>query len=120
MLSSLDKLVRNFTAFPEASKYGKIRDGTQRKHVYPYEYIDSFDKFNSPLPPKKAFYSTLDQTPITDKDYEYAVTTLNQFNLKTLRDLHKHYVEKDVLLVCDVFEEFRNVCTDNISTNAHL
>jgi len=36
-----------------------------------------------------------------------------QFNLKTLDDLHDHYVKKDVLLLCDVFEEFRNVCINN-------
>jgi len=38
---------------------------------------------------------------------------MNQFNLKTLGELHDLYVKKDVLLLCDVFEEFRNVCLGN-------
>jgi len=38
-----------------------------------------------------------------------------QFNLRTLGDLHDHCVKMDVLLLCDVFEEFRNVCLSRTS-----
>ena len=44
-----------------------------RKGVYPYEYMDSWGKFNeTSLPPKKDFYSELTLEDITDKDYEHA------------------------------------------------
>ena len=44
-----------------------------RKVVYPYEDIDSWEKFNeTPLPDKKAFYSELNLENITDKDYAHA------------------------------------------------
>ena len=44
-----------------------------RKDVYPYEHIDSWEKFNeTTLPPKEAFYSNLNLENITDKDYTYA------------------------------------------------
>ena len=44
-----------------------------RKGVYPYEYIDSWERFNeTSLPDKKAFYSKLSLEDITDKDYAHA------------------------------------------------
>jgi len=83
------------------------------KDVYPYEYMDSFDKFSEPLPPKESFYSSLDDKHISDKDYQKCLSTMERFKLRTLGDLHNHYVKKDVLPLCDVFEEFRKVCINN-------
>ena len=40
-----------------------------RKGVYPYEYMDSWERFNETLPDKKAFYSELNLEDITEKDY---------------------------------------------------
>ena len=40
-----------------------------RNRVYPYEYMDSWVRFNrTSLPDKKAFYSELNFEDITDKD----------------------------------------------------
>ena len=44
-----------------------------RKDVYPYEYMDSWEKFDeNTLPPKKDFYSNLNLEDISDKDYTHA------------------------------------------------
>ena len=44
-----------------------------RKGVYPYEYMDSWEKFDeTSLPPKKDFYSELILEDISDSDYEHA------------------------------------------------
>ena len=41
-----------------------------RKGVYPYEYMDDWEKFNETLLPKKEdFYSHLNMEDITDADY---------------------------------------------------
>ena len=41
-----------------------------RKGVYPYEYIDDWEKFNATsLPEKEEFYSNLKMEDITDADY---------------------------------------------------
>ena len=43
------------------------------KGVYPYEDMDSWEKFNkSIIPPKEAFYSKLNLENITDNDYAHA------------------------------------------------
>ena len=44
-----------------------------KKGVYPYEYMNSFEKFEEKsLPPKDAFYSKLKKENITNEDYEHA------------------------------------------------
>ena len=44
-----------------------------RKGVYPYEYMDSWERFDeTSLPNKKHFYSELNLKDISDKDYLHA------------------------------------------------
>ena len=52
-----------------------------RKGVYPYDYMDSFDKFNKKLPMKEEFYSILNNEHISDEDYEHAQDVWNTFSL---------------------------------------
>jgi len=58
MPSSLERLVSNLTNFPETQKWLSY-SATLRRDVYPYEYIDSFYRFQEPLPPREAFSSCL-------------------------------------------------------------
>ena len=84
-----------------------------RKSVYPYEYIDSWEKFNETvLPPKKAFYSNLNLADVSDEDYTYAQKVWDVFEIKNLGEYHDFYVQSDTLLLADVYENFRNMCFD--------
>ena len=84
-----------------------------RKGVYPYEYMDSWERFNeTSLPDKKAFYSELNLEDITDKDYEHAQKVWKVFGIKNLGEYHDLYVQSDTLLLADVFENFRNKCIE--------
>ena len=52
-----------------------------RKGVYPYEYMDSWQKFDeTSLPDKKAFYSNLNMDDITDTDYRHGKKYLKNLN----------------------------------------
>ena len=85
-----------------------------RKGVYPYDYVDSPKRLKeTQLPPKKAFYSKLTNQDCSDEDYEHAQNIWKVFNMKTMKDYHNLYLELDVLLLADVFENFREVCMDN-------
>ena len=54
-----------------------------RKGVYPYEYMDSWERFDETLlPDKKAFYSKLNDEGITDKDYAHAQKVWELFKIK--------------------------------------
>ena len=82
-----------------------------RKGVYPYEYIDSWEKFNEhKLPPKKVFYSRLSMKGISDEDYKHAQQVWGIMEKKTLGCYHDMFLKTDVLLLADVFEKFRDTC----------
>ena len=79
-----------------------------RKGVYPYEYMDSWDKFNeTSIPNKESFYSNLTMENITETDYIHANNVFKTFKLNNLGDYHDLYVQSDTLLLADVFENFR-------------
>ena len=82
-----------------------------RKGVYPYEYMDSWERFNeTSLPSKEDFYSNLNMEDIDDIDYRHGNSVFKGFKLDNLGDYHDLYVKSDTLLLADVFENFRDMC----------
>ena len=82
-----------------------------RKGVYPYEYMDDWEKFNeTTLPKKEEFYSNLNMEDITDADYMHAKRVCKDFEIKNLGEYHDLYLKSDTLLLADVFKNFRKMC----------
>ena len=116
LLASLNRLVAANS--PEAFKITKNYEPAEekrkllmRKGVYPYEYMDSWDRFDeAQLPPKEAFYSKLSNEHISDEDYAHAQKVWEVFGCKSLGEYCDLYCCTDVLLLADVFETFRQTC----------
>ena len=84
-----------------------------RKDVYPYECLDSWERFDeTSLPDKEAFYSKLNLEDITDKDYEHAQKVWEVFGIKNVGKYHDLYVQSDTLFLADIFENFRDMCIE--------
>ena len=49
---------------------------------------------------------------ITDEEYNHAQTVWDTFELKTMGEYHNLYLQSDVLLLADVFENFRKTCLE--------
>ena len=82
-----------------------------RKELYPYGYMDSWERFDeTSLPDKETSYSSLNMEDITDADHRHAKRVFKSLNNKNLGDYHDLYVECDTLLLAYVFENFRNMC----------
>ena len=116
--TSLDVLVKNLAKNKSSSVFKNLPKTNfsllARKGVYPYEYVNSIKQLKeTKLPPKEAFYSKLNDEEISDKDYEHAHNIWNTFNCQTLQDYHNIYLKSDVLLLADVFENFRKNCLKN-------
>ena len=84
-----------------------------RKGVYPYEYMDNWERLNeTSLPSKESFYSNLNMENIDDIDYRHGNNVFNRFKLNNLGEYHNLYVQSDALLLADIFENFRNKCLE--------
>ena len=83
-----------------------------RKGVYPYEYMDSWERFNETiLPSKKDFYSELNLEDSSDSDCEHAKEVFKKY-CKNMEDYLDLYVETDTLLLAYVYENVRNKCLE--------
>ena len=58
------------------------------------------------------FYSGLSQEGITDDDYQHAQEVWTTFDCQTIGDYHDLYLRTDVLLLADVFENFRKTAME--------
>jgi hypothetical protein len=129
--SSLDKLVNNLAAkakhgqdvFKNLRQYFEEKWAhlpeeafkmLTRKGVYPYSYMDSFARFEEiKLPPKESFYNDLAKQDISDDEYAFAHKLWNSFGLRNMGELHDLYMETDVVLLADCFENFREFSLKN-------
>ena len=113
-LSGLEGLVKSLSRedLEETTRFfGEKIDLVSRKGVYPYEFMDDFEKFKKQsLPKKTSFFSRLKQEKISDEDFDHAQRVWKEFELKNMGDFHDLYLKTDVLLLADVMENFRKLC----------
>ena len=116
LIASLDTLVQSLAAdgrdkFSRTARHYPYSDLVFAKGNYPYEYMDGRDKFLlTEFPPIDAFYSSLSEETITPEEYERAQKVWSEFNIENMQQYHDLYLNLDVLLLADVFENFRQTC----------
>lgn len=116
MSSSLSSLANNlkdeqFIELKKCFKYTEDFNLLKRKGIYPYEYMKSFDSLSlKSLPKRENFYSSLFDSNITNKEYSHALKVWSHFKCKSMSDYSDLYLKTDVLLLTDVFENFREIC----------
>ena len=117
-LSNLaDLLVKNnIDDLKETQKYfpsKKLLPYVIRKGVMCYDYIDSWLKLDErELPPKEAFFNSLTNEGISEKDYKHALEMFKILSCRTIGDYLRQYLKIDILLLADVFESFREKSLD--------
>ena len=121
MSDSLESIVKNFNNFYhlETDIKNENINLLKQKGMYPYDYMNSWDKLNeTKLPPKSLFFSKLNNEHISDKDYEHAQNIWNKFKIMNLGEYHDLYLKTDVLLLANVFENFIKMCLDYYKLDA--
>ena len=114
MNSSIDKLVKNlwdedFKCLVE--EFGSENlELLKQKGDYPYEYMNSFERFNEEkLPARKYFYSSIKDGKIGDdgkisdghisfKDYLTCEKICDKFKIKNIGDYHDHYLKRCIVI----------------------
>ena len=80
-----------------------------KKGVFPYDYLDSWTKLDEiELSPTEAFHSALNNSDISAEDYSRTQAVGREFDICTLGEYSDLYLKTDVLLLADVFENFRS------------
>ena len=114
--SSLDSLTKNPVRGGKKlfgfEDYSELQyDLLTRKGVYPYEYVNSWDRFNeTQLSPIDAFYSNLNMSSISEEDYQHAQRVWKEFGIHNLGDYHDLYLRTDVILLANLYDAFRDTC----------
>lgn len=99
-LSSLAKLVNYLpsNSFKNLNFYCREQNFSEnqikllkKKGIFPYDWFDDYD----------------------DEEYQLALDVWKTFNMKTFREYHDLYMINDVILLADVFENFRDVCLNH-------
>ncbi|XP_062141781.1 uncharacterized protein LOC133849675 [Drosophila sulfurigaster albostrigata] len=117
MPSSLDTLAgnlseENFNVLKSQYKNKSDFELLRRKGVFPYEYLDSVEKLDeTSLPPRSKFYSNLTESECSEEDYAHAIQVWYHFNCRSLKEYLELYLKTDVLLLTDVFQNFRAICS---------
>ena len=120
MSSSLDSLVNNL-ARGDGSDFFGFEEYNEHQHsllirkgIYPYEYMDSWDRFeDTSFPPASSFYSKLNMSGVSNQDYKQACNVWRDFGIKNMGEYHDLYLRTDVILLANVFKSFRKVCLEN-------
>ena len=114
MSSSLDSLTKSLVRGGKKlfgfEDYSELQYGLRtRKGIYPYEYINSWDRFNeTQLSPISAFYSNLNMSSIREEDYQHTQRVWKEFEIRNLGDYHDLYLRTDVALLANVYEAYRD------------
>lgn len=108
---SLDRLVRNLESVKitkRAIPPNAPDHISKSKGIFPYEWFDSPAKANhTQLPPREAFYDSLNIKECSSEDYNSAHEAWNVFSCQTFGDYILAYLKLDVHQLADVFEAFR-------------
>ncbi|KAL7291745.1 hypothetical protein TKK_0014531 [Trichogramma kaykai] len=119
LLASLDTVSSRLTEKPIVQKVFKEDDNYNSKDIdlltskgiFPYEYITDLSKLSeTSLPPIESFYSSLSDSSVSEEDYAHAQKVWNTFDVKDIGQYSDIYLKTDVLLLADVFENFRDTC----------
>ena len=82
-----------------------------RKYVYPYGYMDEWEKFNeTSLPEKEEFYSNLNMEVITNSDYLHTKRVCKDFEIKNLGEYHDDFILKVMHYFWLIFSKTSEKC----------
>lgn len=116
MPSSIDSLTKDLTPsdfklirsnFPIEEEFKLLT----RKGVFPYDHVKTWESLEEKtLPPQECFKNKLTGEACSDSEYNHAKKVWTVFKCQTLSDYMELYLKTDVLLLADIFENFKIIC----------
>ena len=106
-----DKGRNHFNCVSELIQDEEKRECLYQKGIFPYSWFNHKDKLKfETLPEKSDFFNDLSNEDISDEEYAFATKVWKLFDCKNMKDYMEIYLLADVLLLADVFENYRTRC----------
>ena len=103
-LNNEDKIILK-SEFPNLTEFNLLN----QKGIFPYDYITEMSVLDEKsLPPHEKFYNKMNDENVSVDNYNHAMNVWNSFNCQTIGDYSDLYLKSDVILLADIFENFRN------------
>ena len=94
-----------------SEEFGEDTDVMIRKGIYPYSYMDDWTKYHdNSRELTENFTNDLTSDSISEADFKFYNKVCDKYNITNLGEYHDLYLKCDVLLLADVFENFRKTC----------
>ena len=112
---SLDTLAKNLQY---SKKYFTSKEFPKREHFeamtikgfFPYDVVKNMQSLDMQKLPEYNELKKPTLGSISEEEYQRGLNVWKLFDCKTLKDYLQVYLRTDVLLLTDVFEEFRSLC----------
>ena len=125
IMAPLEKIARNLRLRGEENFYHLQSEFPENytlllgKGSFPYEFLDCEAKLNLvECPPYEAFFSSLNNSNISDEDYRNVQAIYTAFSLPDLRSLLELYCKQDVCILADCMEFYRGMVRTNYNLEA--
>ena len=94
-------------------EFGQFTELLTRKGTYPYSYTNKWSKFDVSTNKleRNHFRNDLTGDEISE-DFKFYKKVCKKLKIRTLGEYHDLYLKTDVLLLADVFENFRKTCLE--------
>ena len=110
---SLSQLVKDYITNYRYKNFLPLNGEYKHKEAYPYEWVDSFDKFfETKFPPRSAFYNRLNNKTISEQEYNEVKSLYDKYCV-CFKDYHDIYLRGDVVLLAEVFEKYRDLSIES-------
>jgi hypothetical protein len=106
-VETLDKSNYSFPIFSSVELHKILRF----KGIYPYRWVDTVEKFRGTrLPSIEWFDNDLTGEKCSQERYNNALELWKELKCVTFKDYHMSYLESEVVLLAEMFENYRNSC----------
>lgn len=115
MSQSIDQLAKNlnsdqFNIVNEQYSLPIKNQLIKQKGVFSYNYVNSFERLDEKELAKECFFNEMTNCEISDEQYNHAKLVWCTFDCNTLGEYTDVYLKSDVLILADIFENFRKTC----------
>ena len=116
LIGSMDNLSTNLNnkyKFETKREFKDKSESINKKMNFTYEWINENNLNNKELLKIEDFYSSIKLKTISEEEYNQFKEIYDKLEFKNIKEYLDTYLKSDIILLCDIFENFRKSIWDN-------